>query len=84
MSKCFLNALLLQMITHSQFTSLELEAKMLPFFSNSDKSGDGGGVAFWHRSFFWVRSSRSDAWLMSSIESPEDSENVMNLDDPEA
>lgn len=26
---------------------------MLPFFSNSDRSGEGGGVAFWHRDFFW-------------------------------
>lgn len=46
----------------SQHTSLEFEAKMLPFFSNSDRSGDGGGVAFCPMSFFWVGSSRSDPW----------------------
>lgn len=34
-------------------TSLDLVARMLPFFSNSDRSGDGGGVAFWQRDFFW-------------------------------
>lgn len=43
-----------------QHTSLEFVAKILPFFSNSDRSGDGGGVPFWPRSFFWVGSSRRD------------------------
>lgn len=65
-------------------TSLEFVAKMLPFFSNSDRSGDGGGVAFWPRSFFWVGSSRSDPWLMSSLPGAEDSGIVINLVDPEA
>ncbi len=55
-------------------------AKILPFFSSSDRSGDGGGVAFLHSSFFCAGSSRSELWLMSSG----DSGTVINLVDPEA
>ena len=64
-------------------TSLDFVAKMLPFFSNSDRSGDGGGVAFWPRSFFWVGSSRSDPWLVLSVPGP-DKSGIVDLVDPEA
>lgn len=67
-----------------QHTSLEVVAKILPFFSNSDRSGDGGGVPFWASSFFWVGSSTRDTGLMSSLPDPEDSANNINLADPEA
>lgn len=33
----------------------------LPFFSSSDRRGDGGGVAFWVRSLFCGESSTSAA-----------------------
>lgn len=34
---------------------------ILPFFSSSDKRGEGGGVAFWARSLFCGESSTSAA-----------------------
>lgn len=64
-------------------TSLDFVARMLPFFSNSDRRGDGGGVAFWQRGFFWVGSSRSDPWLMLSFPGADDS-GAVNLLDPNA
>lgn len=55
-------------------TSLDLVARMLPFFSNSDRSGDGGGVAFWQRDFFWQ---------LESFPLTDDS-GIINLVDPTA
>lgn len=59
-SKCVLFLHLGELKRHSPWspgspslTSLDLVARMLPFFSNSDRSGEGGGVAFWQRDFFW-------------------------------
>lgn len=42
-----------QRASSPSLTSLDLVARMLPFFSNSDSSGEGGGVAFWQSDFFW-------------------------------
>lgn len=44
-----------------RITSRGLAEIRLPFFSSSDRSGEGGGVAFWAISLFCGESSTSDA-----------------------
>lgn len=42
-------------------TKRGLAEMRLPFFSNSDRRGEGGGVAFWAKSLFWGESSTNAA-----------------------
>lgn len=42
-------------------TKRGLAEMRLPFLSNSDRRGEGGGVAFWAKSLFWGESSTNAA-----------------------
>lgn len=47
--------------TFRSLTKRGLAEMRLPFFSNSDRRGEGGGVAFWANSLFWGESSTNAA-----------------------
>lgn len=59
-------------------TSLGLVGRRLPFFSSSERRGDGGGVAFWPKSFFCGDSSRTVPRPDSAPPSPQASVRGMN------
>ena len=59
-------------------TSLGLVGMKLPFFSSSERRGDGGGVAFWPKSFFCGDSSRRVPRPDSAPPSPQASVRGMN------